>query len=84
MQKINILETPAELARRRRTEEVCRQYLSWSGAIKNGQIRPNRIIQTLARTMNMSGEGIKRILRHNDIYRSASEPLPTEYSRQNP
>lgn len=75
MAKINILETKYETFLRTRAEDVCHLYLAWSHEIMNGQVKPNRVIQTIAIKKGMSGEGVKTILKRHGLYKSASEPI---------
>lgn len=75
MAKINILETPYEIFLRTRAEDVCHLYLAWSHEIMSGQVKPNRVIQTIAMKKGMSGEGVKTILKRHGLYKSARQPV---------
>ena len=75
MAKINILETPYETFLRTRAEDVCKLYLGWSREILSGQIKPNRVIQNIAQSKGMSGEGVKTILKRFGVYKSALQPV---------
>ena len=80
MAKINTLETPHETLLRTRAEEVCQLYLSWSHEIMSGRVKPNRVIQNIAHSKGMSGEGVKRILIRCGIYKNAEQPIIVQRS----
>ena len=69
------LETAYERFLRTRAEDICRTYLGWSHKIMSGQIKPNRIIQGIAKSKGMSGEGVKQILMRRGLYRSKEQPV---------
>lgn len=75
MTKINTLETPYENYLRIRAEEICQLYLGWSDEILSGKVKPNRVIQNIAHTKGMSGEGVKSILKRRGVYKSAQDPV---------
>ncbi len=75
MGKINTLETAYETFLRTRAEEICKTYLGWSHEILTGQVKPNRIIQNIAKAKGLTGEGVKKILKRRGIYKSAEQPL---------
>lgn len=75
MGKINTLETTYETFLRTRAEEICKTYLGWSHEIMTGQVKPNRIIQNIAKAKGLTGEGVKKILKRCGIYKSAEQPL---------
>ncbi len=75
MSKINTLETTHEAFLRMRAEEICKSYLGWSHEITIGQVKPNRIIQNIAKSKGLTGEGVKKILKRRGIYKSAKQPL---------
>ena len=75
MAKINTLETAYETFLRTRADEVCQLYLAWSREILSGEVKPNRVIQNIAQTKGMSGEGVKTILKRRRIYISAKQPI---------
>ncbi len=75
MSKFNTLETTYETFLRTRAEEICKIYLGWSNEILTGQVKPNRIIQNIAKAKSLTGEGVKKILKRRGIYKSAEQPL---------
>ena len=75
MSKFNTLATPYEIFLRKRAEEVCKLYLGWSQEILSGQVKPNRVIQNIAQTKGLSGEGVKTILKRSGVYKSAMQPV---------
>ncbi len=84
MTKINTLETPYENFLRTRAEEVCQLYLGWSHEILSGQVKPNRVIQNIAQTKGMSGEGVKSILKRRGVYKSAQQPVVSQCTESIP
>ena len=75
MININAFETENERFRRERAENVEREYLNYATDILGNKVTPNRVIQFLADRFNMSGEGIKTILKKRGIYKSAKQPV---------
>ena len=75
MQKKIFFETDRERFLRERSENVQKDYLSYSRDILTGHISPNRVIQYLARRYCMSGEGVKSILKRHGVYKSAKQPV---------
>ena len=75
MEKKNPIETKYEIFLRKRAEEICHSYLEWSQEIMSGQVKPNRVIQLLAQTKGMSGQGVKSILIRRGVYKSAQQPI---------
>lgn len=75
MSKINVLETTAEKDHREKIEGIVKEYLGWSREILTGQVRPNRVISHIASSYQMTGEGVKSILRRRGIYKSALQPV---------
>lgn len=80
MSKINTLETTYETFLRTRAEEICKTYLKWSHEIMTGQVKPNRIIQNIAKAKGLTGEGVKKILKRRGIYKSAMQPIIVQHS----
>lgn len=75
MAKNNLFETDYERFLRERAENIQNEYLNCAHEILTGQITPNRVIQHLSKRFNLSGEGIKKILKRNGIYLSAKQPV---------
>ena len=75
MSKFNTLATPYEIFLQKRAEEVCKLYLDWSQEILSGKVKPNRVIQNIAQTKGLSGEGVKTILKRSGVYKSAMQPV---------
>lgn len=75
MTKINAFETEYERFLRERAENVEREYLNYAKEILGKKVSPNRIIKYLAERFNMSGEGIKTILKRRGVYKSADQPV---------
>lgn len=68
-------ETDYERFLRERAENIQSEYLHFSHDILSGQLAPNRVIQHLAQRFNLSGEGIRKILKRKGIYVSAKQPV---------
>ena len=75
MKKNIAFETDYERFLRVRAENVQHEYLKYAHQITSGELAPNRVIQKLASTYNMTGEGIKSILKRCGVYKSAKQPV---------
>lgn len=75
MTKNILFETDYERFLRERAESIQSEYLRCSREILNGEITPNRVIQHLSKRFNLSGEGVKKILKRKGIYVSAKQPV---------
>ena len=68
-------ETIYERFIRTRSERVCQEYISHSESILGGDITPNRVIQSIASNLGMSGMGVRLILIRAGIYKNSQEPV---------
>lgn len=75
MLKNNLFETDYERFLRERADSIQTEYLNCAHEILSGQLTPNRVIQHLSKRFNLSGEGIKKILKRKGIYVSAKQPV---------
>ncbi len=68
-------ETDYERFLRERAENIQKEYLNCAHDIVSGRLTPNRVIQHLAHRFNLSGEGIRKILKRKGVYVSAQKPV---------
>lgn len=80
---VNILnfETEREKARRIRSENISKEYLSYAPLILQGKITPNRVFMYLAERYDMTEDGVRLVVKRAKIYQGAKKPVcyPEEY-----
>ena len=75
MKKSAIYETKKERERRQKQKFIVKEYLERFKSVMLGEATPNSIIQYLANQTGYSGEGVKKVLKREGVYKDKNNPL---------
>lgn len=75
MVKIKEYETDFMRRRRERNEKICKAYLNRSSDILKDGIKPQRVMERLAKIYKTSAYNVKRILLENGVFIDKNTPV---------